>query len=251
VTSSQIQSPVDRSHLDPYRLPRHVLPTRYDLTLEPHLADSTFAGQAVITAQVLAATRLIVLNAIELDITSVFVDGQPAPFSLDIESERLFIGLIEEVQPGIAMIDIVFTGILNDKLRGFYRSTYVDENGQQQVVATTQMQSTDCRRAFPCFDEPDFKAVFSTTLISSPDHLAISNGPEISRSVLARESGDKVAVKFADTMPMSTYLVAFVVGNVLNLCGRRAQGGRSRVGGRGSAGGRVQRATRASREVCD
>ena len=214
MTSPQIDSPTDRSQLDPFRLPRHIIPSRYDLTLEPHLNESTFDGQALITVQALAATRLIVLNSIELDIKSVFVDGQPAPFSLDIDTERLFIGLIEELQPGIAMIDIVFTGTLNDKLRGFYRSTYLDENGEQQVVATTQMQSTDCRRAFPCFDEPDFKAVFSTTLISSPDHLAISNGPEVARSVITRESGDKVAVKFADTMPMSTYLVAFVVGKL-------------------------------------
>jgi len=214
VTSPQIDSPTDRSQLDPFRLPRHIIPSRYDLTLEPHLNESTFDGQALITVQALAATRLIVLNSIELDIKSVFVDGQPAPFSLDVETERLFIGLIEELQPGVAMIDIVFTGILNDKLRGFYRSTYVDENGEKQVVATTQMQSTDCRRAFPCFDEPDFKAVFATTLIASPDHLAISNGPEISRSVITREQGNKVAVRFADTMPMSTYLVAFVVGKL-------------------------------------
>jgi len=214
VTSPQIEAPTDRSQLDPYRLPRHVLPSRYDLTLEPHLSDATFDGQAIITVDVLVATRFIVLNSIELDIKSVFVDGQPAPFSLDEESERLFIGLIEELQPGTAMIDIVFSGILNDKLRGFYRSTYVDEHGQQQVVAATQMQSTDCRRAFPCFDEPDFKAVFATTLIASPDHLAISNGPEISRLTINREDGDKVAVTFADTMPMSTYLVAFVVGKL-------------------------------------
>ena len=214
MTSPQIEAPADRSQLDPFRLPRHILPSRYDLTLEPHLGDATFEGQAIITVDVLVATRFIVLNSIEIDIKSVFVDGQPAPFSLDEESERLFIGLIEELQPGTAMIDIVFSGILNDKLRGFYRSTYVDEQGTQQVVATTQMQSTDCRRAFPCFDEPDFKAVFATTLIAAPDHLAISNGPEVSRSVISSDQGDKVAVKFADTMPMSTYLVAFVVGKL-------------------------------------
>lgn len=214
MNSPLLESPIDRSQLDPFRLPRHILPVRYDLTLEPHLNESTFDGHALITVQVQVATRLIVLNSIELDITSVFVDGQPAPFSLDIKSERIFIGLIEELQPGTAMIDFVFAGILNDKLRGFYRSTYVDENAEQQVVAATQMQSTDCRRAFPCFDEPDFKAVFATTLISAPDHLAISNGPEISRSVITREHGNKIAVKFADTMPMSTYLVAFVVGKL-------------------------------------
>ena len=107
MTSPLLESPSDRSQLEPFRLPRHILPSRYDLTLEPHLNESTFDGHALITVQVLAATRLIVLNSIELDITSVFVDGQPAPFSLDVETERLFIGVIEELQPGIAMIDIV------------------------------------------------------------------------------------------------------------------------------------------------
>ena len=214
MTSSPLATSGSQNELDPFRLPRHVLPTRYDLVLEPHLNEATFDGRVVITVEVQSSTRQIVLNSIELDIQSVFVDGQPAPFSLDPESERLSIGLIEELQPGSAMIDIVFVGTLNDKLRGFYRSTYVDHDGKHQVVAATQMQSTDCRRAFPCFDEPDFKAVFSTTLIASPDHLAISNGPEISRQIVGRETGDVVAVTFADTMPMSTYLVAFIVGRL-------------------------------------
>ena len=65
------------------------------------------------------------------------------------------------VDVGPATIDIEFTGILNDKLRGFYRSTFVDDDGDEHVIATTQMQATDCRRAFPCWDEPEFKAVFA------------------------------------------------------------------------------------------
>ena len=71
------------------------------------------------------------------------------------------------------------------------------------------MQATDCRRAFPCWDEPDFKAVFDVTLVVDPDLLAVSNGPEVAR---AERADGKVAVRFADTMVMSTYLVAFVVG---------------------------------------
>ena len=104
---------------------------------------------------------------------------------------------------------ISFTGILNDKLRGFYRSTYRDDAGTEHVIATTQMQATDCRRAFPCWDEPDFKAVFGITLVIDPALLAVSNGPEVERR---ERPGGKVAVRFADTMVMSTYLVAFVVG---------------------------------------
>ena len=106
-------------------------------------------------------------------------------------------------------IEIAFTGTLNDKLRGWYRSTYRDAQGNEQVIATSQMQSTDCRRAFPCFDEPDFKAVFDITLVVQPQFLAVSNAPEVERTT---QPDGMVAVRFAPTMPMSTYLVALVVG---------------------------------------
>lgn len=195
--------------LDPHRLPRHVLPTRYEVELEPDLADATFSGRVVISAETTEATRRIVLNVAEIEVRQVFVDGVPSPFSIDDESERLVIGTIDEIAPGPVAIDIEFTGVLNDKLRGFYRSTYRDD-GVEHVIACTQMQATDCRRAFPCFDEPDFKAVFSVTLVVDHGLLAVSNGPEIDR----HERDGKVAVSFADTMPMSTYLVAFVVGRL-------------------------------------
>ena len=208
--TQSVVSPSSASDLDPFRLPRHVLPRRYDLVLEPDLDAATFSGHVVITADVLAATRLIALNAIELDIESVHVDGQPATYSLSSETERIMIGLIDDLAVGTTMIDITFTGVLNDKLRGFYRSTYRDEDGTERTIACSQMQATDCRRAFPCFDEPDFKAVFGTVLVVDDGLLAISNGPEISRA--AADTPGKVAVRFADTMPMSTYLVAFVVG---------------------------------------
>jgi len=181
------------------------------------LESGAFDGRVVIAVDVHAPTRFIVLNAIELDITGAFIDGRNAAWSLDESTERLYLELDDEQPVGPAFIDISFRGTLNDKLRGFYRSTYTDAQGQTHVVATSQMQSTDCRRAFPCFDEPDFKAVFAVTLLTNPNHLAISNGPEIGRHPAIGTDGqgqevDKVAVTFADTMPMSTYLVAFVVG---------------------------------------
>ena len=103
-----------------------------------------------------------------------------------------------------------FSGILNDKLRGFYRSTFTDDDGNEQVIATTQFEATDARRAFPCWDEPDFKAVFGVTLVVPTDLLAVSNGAEI--EPLDRATTGACVVRFADTMAMSTYLVAFVVG---------------------------------------
>lgn len=117
-------APLSRSDLDPFRLPRHVVPRRYEVHLEPDLADATFSGRVLIEATVEATTRLIALNAKELEISSVHVDGAIAVHALDVESERLVIGTSQDVPTGTTMIDISFTGRLNDKLRGFYRSTF-------------------------------------------------------------------------------------------------------------------------------
>lgn len=200
------------SSYDPYRLPRTALPTRYDLVLEPDLPAATFTGEVTIAVDVVAEAAELVLNTNELEIHAATVNGADATFRVDAASERLFVVPAEPLPPGPATVYLEFSGTINDKLRGFYRSTYKDDAGTEHVIATTQMQPTDCRRAFPCWDEPDFKAVFGITLVVDEGLLAVSNGPETGRTVHHGEAGRKFAVSFADTMPMSTYLVAFVVG---------------------------------------
>jgi puromycin-sensitive aminopeptidase len=195
--------------LDPYRLPRNALPVRYEIELEPDLAAATFRGTERVEITVSGSPTELVLNAIELEIDAVSLDGEPATFRLDETTERLFVSPGSPVADGTHALTIEFRGILNDKLRGWYRSVYTDADGTPQVIATTQMQSTDCRRAFPCWDEPDFKAVFGVTLVVEPHLLAVSNGREVSRT---ERADGKAVVRFADTMIMSSYLVAFVVG---------------------------------------
>lgn len=200
---------------NPYRLPRNATPSRYDLTLTPDLDGGTFTGTAVITLDVQEATHDLVLNAAELafDAASIVDAGGTlheltAEFHDEFERATLTTSG-DVIAAGAATLTITFRGILNDKLRGFYRSTFTDTDGNQRTLATTQFESTDARRAFPCWDEPDFKAVFGVTLIVPDDLLAISNGREIERTPVAP---GVVQVRFADTMIMSTYLVAFVVG---------------------------------------
>ena len=195
--------------LDPHRLARHARPRRYDLTLVPDLAAARFAGDVTIHVDVDERTDELVLNAAELDIDMVELDGVEASWRLEPDTERLFVTPSGGLGTGSCTLHVAFRGTLNDKLRGFYRSTFVDGAGAEHVIATTQMQATDCRRAFPCWDEPEWKAVFGITLVVPKDLLAISNGPELERT--DRPDGT-VAVRFADTMPISTYLVAFVVG---------------------------------------
>ena len=201
---------------NPYRLPRQVAPRRYDLSLVPDLPGATFAGSVRIELDVVEPTDQLVLNSIELTIDdgAIHVSGSEGDalgvtgFELDPTTERLVISLAAPLPVGGAVLTIGFRGVLNDKLKGFYRSTFKDDDGNEHVIATTQMQSTDCRRAFPCWDEPDFKAVFGVTLVVDPALLAISNSPELSRV----ERDGKIAITFADTMVMSSYLVAFIVG---------------------------------------
>ena len=199
---------------DPYRLPRNVVPRHYRLRLEPDLEAATFSGTEAVEVEVTGATDRVVLNAIELDIHEAWFvvgDGRrvDAGVEYDEEAQRAVLALVGEVPEGPAEFHCRFSGILNDQLRGFYRSTFTDVDGREQVIATTQFEATDARRAFPCWDEPDFKASFGVTLVVPGDLMAVSNGAEIARA----PAGDgKVAVTFADTIEMSTYLVAFVVG---------------------------------------
>jgi puromycin-sensitive aminopeptidase len=198
------------AHDDPYRLPRHAVPTRYDVELAPDLAAASFTGSVRIEVRIDGDVDDLTLNAVDLAIHDVTVDGTPATHRLDTSTERLTITPATPLAQGATcVVTITFTGTLNDLLKGFYRSTYRSDDGTEHVIATSQMQATDCRRAFPCWDEPDFKAVFGVTLVVDDGLLAISNGAEVERQ---RRDDGKVAVRFADTMPMSTYLVAFVVG---------------------------------------
>jgi puromycin-sensitive aminopeptidase len=202
---------------DRFRLPRTVVPSRYDLTIEPDLDAATFAGRAEVVVEVHETVDSVVLNAIELAIDRGWLvadDGDRVEVTgmvFDEETQRAQLDLSSPAGPGRWTLYLEFRGTLNDQLHGFYRSTYTDDEGRSHTIATTQFEAADARRAFPCWDEPDFKAVFGVTLVVPEGLAAISCGPEIERE----DAGEgKVRVRFAETMRMSTYLVAFVVGRL-------------------------------------
>ncbi|KAK6010243.1 hypothetical protein OSTOST_24743 [Ostertagia ostertagi] len=99
-------------------------------------------------------------------------------------------------------------------MRGFYRSTYKDEHNQEKFLASTQFESTYARYAFPCFDEPIYKATFDISIVTDPGMTAISNMPVVSATPCDFHGAKKVWVKFDRTPQMSSYLVAFVVGEL-------------------------------------
>jgi len=193
--------------------PRHILPRRYDLTVTPDLDDASFVGSVDIDVDIDEPARSVVLNAIELEIDEAWVTvaGRrlEAEVDLDTGTERVTLTLTDDLDPGPAVVSIRFRGVLNDKLRGFYRSCFTDDDGVERIIATTQFEATDARRAFPCWDEPDCKAVFGITLIIDETLVAVSNSAVVSDEPM----GDGLRrIRFADTMPLSTYLVAYIVG---------------------------------------
>ena len=201
--------------MDPYRLPRTVVPTRYELRLEPDLTTLAFRGEERIALTVGAPTSEILLNAVDLRILEVELANEDGArlegtASLDAETERCRLAFDRAIAPGSWRLRLRFTGTLNDKLRGFYRSAYKDPGGTTRTLAATQFEATDARRAFPCWDEPAFKAVFAVSLAIDPALTAVSNTAIAAERI---EDGKKL-VSFADTIRMSTYLVAFVVGEL-------------------------------------
>jgi puromycin-sensitive aminopeptidase len=199
-----------------YRLPRTVVPSRYDLELEPDLEAARFTGSVRAALAVHEPVDAVVVNAIDLELDEAWVEAGDgtrldATVTYDERTERAHLALSGTLAAGPATFHARFRGTLNDKLRGFYRSTFTDADGAEQVIACTQFQSTDARRCFPCWDEPDLKAVFGVTLVVDDSLTAVANTAVVSEE----PTGDgRRRVRFADTISMSSYLVAFVVGRL-------------------------------------
>ncbi len=197
--------------IDPYRLPNNVTAHNYKLYLAPDLDADTFTGHVTIEAEVIEATATIICNNDELAISEVSVNGVQCESLLDPDTERMTITGPEEFGVGPVEIHIVFNGKFNEKLVGFYKSTFSDDDGNDHALATTQFEATHARKAFPCWDEPAAKATYEISLRAPSGMNAISNAAEVSREPHSDGTGAEI-VHFARTMKMSTYLVAFVIG---------------------------------------
>lgn len=202
-------------------LPTNVIPKHYDVTLEPDFDKFTFKGTVLIDFDVKDDTKSISLHTLEIEIHSAQIkEGDKVVTSSSAitydEAKQVSKIELKDAVPkgGKTTLEVKFTGQLNDQMAGFYRSTYKKPDGTEGLLATTQMEANDCRRAFPCFDEPLHKANFTVTLIADKHLTCLSNMDIMSESEVKSEisGATKKAVKFNPTPLMSTYLVAFIIG---------------------------------------
>jgi aminopeptidase N len=192
------------------RLPHEAVPENYKLIFTPNLEKATFEGDDTISLRVLKATSQITLNAVDIDFHDVTISSggtmQKATVTSQKENEMVVLTVEKPLAAGPATIHITYSGVLNNEMRGFY----IGKDDEGRKYAATQFESTDARRAFPCFDEPAYKATFDITAIAPKGNVAISNGKVVSD---VPGPGNTHTVKFATSPTISSYLAALVVGD--------------------------------------
>ncbi len=192
------------------RLPEVARPDNYKLTFTPDLDKATFEGEEIITLHVLKPTSEITLNSADIDIHEANITAggatQKAKVTPEKDKEMVVLSVDKQLAAGEATVHIKYSGILNSEMRGLY----LGKDDQGRKYASTQFEATDARRAFPSFDEPDYKATFDITAVAPNGMVAISNQKVVSDTP---GPGNSHTVKFATTAKMSSYLAALVVGN--------------------------------------
>jgi aminopeptidase N len=192
------------------RLPENARPENYKLTFTPDLDKATFEGDETIAIRMLKPGSEITLNAVDIDFHDVTVTNggttQKAKVTPEKEKEMIGLSVEKPLAAGPVTVHITYSGILNDEMRGLYLGK--DDHGRK--YAASQFEATDARRAFPSFDEPDYKATFDITAVADKGLVAISNQKIVSDTP---GPGDKHSVRFATTAKMSSYLAALVMGN--------------------------------------
>uniref|UniRef100_A0A8C6PQZ6 Aminopeptidase n=1 Tax=Nothobranchius furzeri TaxID=105023 RepID=A0A8C6PQZ6_NOTFU len=218
---------------DQYRLPKSLVPDHYTVTLWPRLEPDSntglyiFTGHSVVKFKCVEDTDLILIHSNKLNFTrqenqqlamlTSTSGAAPVPSIRTSWLQTVTQYLVLELDAKLVkdqsyQLYTEFTGELADDLGGFYRSEYT-ENNVTRVVATTQMQPTDARKAFPCFDEPAMKARFNITLIHDHGTVALSNGMEIETINITIGDQHVLQTVFEQTEKMSTYLLAFIVSD--------------------------------------
>lgn len=192
------------------RLPEVARPENYKLILTPDLEKATFEGDETISIRVLKPGSEITLNSADIEFHEVSITSggvtQKAKVTPEKDKEMVVLVVAKPLAAGRATVHITYSGTLNSEMRGFYLGK--DDHGRK--YAATQLAATDARRAFPSFDEPDYKATFDITAVADKGLVAISNQKVVSD---IPGPGDKHTVRFATTARMSSYLAALVIGN--------------------------------------
>ena len=190
------------------RLTKSIYPSNYEIFIIPNIEKSIFDGVVEIQIIFDDEVNMFAIHSKDLTMRNITLDEKPLKYKYDKENELVIMKTDEKIIMGEHKLKIMYNGIIHSDLKGFYKSKYV-LNGEIKHICTTQFESTDARSAFPCFDEPNFKATFDITVVHNKELNALSNCDMEAVGVYK----DKIITKFKKTPIMSTYLVAFIIGD--------------------------------------
>ncbi len=200
--------------MNKHRLSNDVVPERYEIKLDVDLDNFRYIGKENISIKVRGSTSEIQLNSAELVIDDCWIENdkgqkEEADIIYEDKIECVTFKFSNQITKGKWQLIVNFNGEIRNDLRGFYRSKFLDGNGVEQWLGTTQFEPTAARFAIPCWDEPDFKSIFSISIISDENYVRIGNEKVLDEKKL---DDGRIETKFVDSIIMSSYLVAFVIG---------------------------------------
>ena len=197
-------------------LPKTSSPKRYEIKLDIDLENFTYVGMQTVEVEVVENTKLIYLNSLGIQVSHAsLISNDQESINLSVEyfenDERISLSSKNEIENGTYKLYMEFKSEITNDLKGFYRSKFLTKDEEEKWIATTQFEPTSARNAFPCWDEPEYKAVFSITIVADKKYLRVSNEKVLSEKEV---EDNKIETTFVDSMKMSTYLVAFVIGEL-------------------------------------
>ncbi|KAJ8681953.1 hypothetical protein QAD02_017745 [Eretmocerus hayati] len=208
---------INQNQTDLYRLPKSVMPQSYDIYIQPNFENFSFTGNTSIDVKIVQNTFQIVLHHKKL--TSVKLDMVPTSFKIlgdhkhNNTTDKLKIYFAQLLTAGSTLqLRFKFGGTLEDETIGFYKSYYLDQKGNKRWLATTQFEPTFARHAFPCFDEPSFKANFTVHLAKPTGYITLTN---MGSRAVEQRVGDVVWDHYKPSPKMSTYTLAFIVSDFI------------------------------------
>lgn len=194
------------------RLPTGVVPLSYDIVVEPDAAKLTFTGSETIAINVLSPTRTITLNAADILISSVKLDGTiAATVTTNTDAQTATFTFASPVKVGKHSLSLSYSGKIYQSATGIFAIDYDNVDGTKDRMLATQFEAPDARRFAPMWDEPGIKTTFKLTAVSPAGQTAFSNMPVSSKSTNA---GGKTVWTFAESPKMSSYLLFLGMGNV-------------------------------------
>lgn len=195
----------------PGRLPKSVLPLHYDIAITPNAAKHTLAGREAIELEFRSATPTIIFNSLNEKLSDVRLDGRPvAGVVSDDERQLTTVTLVKPAAVGKHRLSFNYIGKIESQPQGLFAQAYRTADGSERVLLSTQMESIDARRMFPCWDEPAFRATFKLSATVPTHWSLVSNMPAVKRTI----SHGLATTTFDVTPNMPSYLIEFTAGDL-------------------------------------